>query len=63
MNCIVNIDVDEIEPAFRRAVAAGAKLEGEVQSYHWGQLATLSDPFGHGFCLLRMPTKRYNDIT
>jgi len=54
--------VDDIEPAVRRAVTAGARLEGQIQSFHWGRLATMSDPFGHGFCLLQMLGKSYSDL-
>jgi uncharacterized glyoxalase superfamily protein PhnB len=45
--------VDEIEMAVRNALAAGARLEGEVQTFDWGRQATLSDPFGHGLCFLQ----------
>jgi predicted enzyme related to lactoylglutathione lyase len=46
--------VDDIDAAVERARAAGATLEGEVQSYEWGRLAPMSDPFGHGFCLIQL---------
>lgn len=45
--------VDDISAAVERAVGAGATLEGEVTSDRWGHLATMSDPFGHGFCLVQ----------
>ena len=44
--------VDDLEVATHQALAAGAELEGELQSFDWGRQATLSDPFGHGFCLV-----------
>lgn len=57
----VHIDfvVEELRAAVKRAVSAGAKQEGEVQSFSWGCLATMSDPFGHGFCLLQFTDTRY----
>lgn len=54
--------VDDVEAAVGRAVAAGATLEGEVQAFDWGRLATLADPFGHGFCLVELSTGGY-DVT
>lgn len=59
----LDFQVEDIEAAVERAVAAGAKLEGKVQSYRWGRLATLSDPFGHGFCLLQFLGRGYDDPT
>lgn len=52
--------VDDVPAAVARAVAAGAKLEGEIQSYGWGRQATLSDPFGHGFCVLQFSSRGYD---
>ena len=48
----LDFEVDDVSAAVERAVTAGAKLEGAIQSFSWGRQATLSDPFGHGFCLL-----------
>lgn len=54
--------VDEISAAVERAQAAGARLEGEIQSFSWGRQATLSDPFGHGFCLLQFSSGGYDAV-
>lgn len=54
--------VADIEAAVNRAVNAHAKLEGEIQAFNWGRLATLSDPFGHGFCLIQFVGKGYDEI-
>ena len=54
--------VDEVESAVNRAVAAGAMLEGEIQNFNWGRIATLSDPFGHGLCLLEFLGKGYDEV-
>jgi predicted enzyme related to lactoylglutathione lyase len=54
--------VDDLESAVNRAVAAGAMLEGAIQTFNWGRIATLSDPFGHGFCLLQFVGKGYDEV-
>lgn len=48
----LDIAVDEIGPAIKRAQAAGAVVESDVQTYAWGHIAFMADPFGHGFCLV-----------
>jgi uncharacterized glyoxalase superfamily protein PhnB len=57
----LDFTVDDITAAVQRAVTAGALLEGGIQSYRWGHLATLSDPFGHGFCLLQFTGQGYDE--
>lgn len=54
--------VNDIEAAVRRATAAGAISEGETQSFEWGSMANLSDPFGHGFCLLQFGSNDYDEV-
>ena len=54
--------VDALEPALRRAVAAGALQEGKIHETPWGRLAVLSDPFGHGLCLLEFTARGYDAI-
>jgi uncharacterized glyoxalase superfamily protein PhnB len=54
--------VEDLSGAIERAIHAGATLEGTVQSYAWGHLAMLSDPFGHGFCLLQLVGKGYDEV-
>ena len=54
--------VEDVESAANRAVAAGATLEGEIQTFNWGRIATLSDPFGHGFCLLQFAGIGYDEV-
>lgn len=56
----LDFEVDDIAIAVDRALAAGAKLEGPIQSFSWGRQATLSDPFGHGFCLLQLSGRGYD---
>jgi catechol 2,3-dioxygenase-like lactoylglutathione lyase family enzyme len=54
--------VEALEPALRRAVAAGALHEGKIHEAPWGRLAVLSDPFGHGLCLLEFNARGYDAI-
>jgi len=53
--------VDDLTAAVERALRAGAKLEGGIGAFSWGRLATLSDPFGHGFCLLQFLGAGYDE--
>lgn len=57
----LDFEVDDVAVAVRRAVTAGAKLESEIQTYSWGRLVTMSDPFGHGFCLLQFSNGSYDE--
>ncbi len=52
--------VDDVFATVERAVGVGAKLEGEIQSFPWGHLAIMSDPFGHGFCVLQFSSAGYD---
>jgi predicted enzyme related to lactoylglutathione lyase len=54
--------VDDLEVALARAVGAGARTEGEVGNHDWGRIAYLCDPFGHGFCLIQMSGRGYDEI-
>ncbi len=54
--------VDDIQSAVKRAVAAGATVEAAVEQHAYGKLAILSDPFGHGFCLLQFEGRGYDEI-
>jgi lactoylglutathione lyase len=38
-------------------------LEGGIQSFNWGRMAFMSDPFGHGFCLLEFIGEGYDEAT
>lgn len=54
--------VAAIEPAITRALAAGATLEHPVKQEPHGRLALLRDPFGHGFCLLQLQRRGYDEL-
>ena len=52
----------DVEAAVERAVAAGARREGEIASQVWGRMALMSDPFGNGFCLIEFVGRGYDEI-
>jgi len=54
--------VADLQAALARARDAGAILEGEVRTAAWGRIATLGDPFGHGFCLIEFLNRGYDEI-
>ncbi len=54
--------VPEVDAAIARAQRAGAQLEGPVRTHTWGRIALLSDPFGHGFCLIEFLGRGYDEI-
>lgn len=54
--------VPDIDGAITRATSAGARLESEVSEHAYGKLALLSDPFGHGFCLLEFKGRGYDEL-
>jgi predicted enzyme related to lactoylglutathione lyase len=54
--------VADLDEAVARAVAAGATLERPPSQHAYGRLALLSDPFGHGFCLLEFRGKGYDEL-
>jgi len=54
--------VADIDAALARAVAAGAALECPVRERRWGKIAVLSDPFGHGFCLIQFSDAGYDAL-
>ncbi len=58
----VDVVVDDVEAAIARAVAAGAHAETEIRVNPWGKIAILSDPFGHGFCLIEFLGRGYDEI-
>jgi predicted enzyme related to lactoylglutathione lyase len=58
----LDFEVDDVPAAVDRSVAAGAILEGDIGSFSWGHQATLSDPFGNGFCVLRFTRGDYDEV-
>jgi predicted enzyme related to lactoylglutathione lyase len=57
----VDFVVEEIAQARARAVAAGARVESEIESYRWGRVVLMSDPFGNGFCLVEIDAQGFDE--
>jgi predicted enzyme related to lactoylglutathione lyase len=53
--------VDDLETALQRARAAGATVESAVSDHAWGSFLVLSDPFGHGVCLVQFKGRGYDE--
>ncbi len=58
----LDFEVEDIEASVQRALAAGAKLEDEIQTFPWGRIAKMSDPFGNGFCILQFTGGGYDEV-
>jgi predicted enzyme related to lactoylglutathione lyase len=58
----LDIVVDDIGAALARAVDAGARVEQGVRTAVWGKIAVLTDPFGHGLCLIEFLNRGYDEI-
>ena len=58
----LDVVVNDVDAAVRRAVRAGAVLEQDVRINVWGKIAMLADPFGHGFCLIQFLNRGYDEI-
>jgi len=52
--------VGDLEAAIERSRSAGATSEGGVREFEWGRIASMSDPFGHGFCLIQFSAIGYD---
>lgn len=53
--------VDDITKATQRALGAGAVQETGCIEWRGSKCVTLSDPFGHGFCLIEFSGETYSD--
>jgi catechol 2,3-dioxygenase-like lactoylglutathione lyase family enzyme len=58
----LDVVVDDLDGAVRRAVDAGATLEREAAPAPWGRHAILADPFGHGFCIIQLTAEGYDAL-
>ena len=54
--------VDDLDSAVTKAQRAGARLEVGPETFEWGRQATLSDPFGHGLCLIEWSGQGYDAV-
>jgi predicted enzyme related to lactoylglutathione lyase len=57
-----DIVVEDLEAAVMRAVTAGAVVEQPSRDAEYGRIAMLSDPFGHGFCLIQFNAEGYDAL-
>ena len=57
----LDVVVDDVDAAVARAVAAGAG-SNPAATHAWGRIAHLSDPFGHGICLLQFLGRGYDEL-
>ncbi|MEO5862642.1 MAG: VOC family protein [Burkholderiales bacterium] len=55
--------VEDISASINQAQRAGAQLEGMLQTFQWGKMANFADPFGHGFCLIELVGRGYDEIS
>lgn len=58
----LDVVVDDLEAALSRAVSAGARAETEIRTTSWGKIVGVSDPFGHGLCLIEFLGRGYDEI-
>ncbi len=54
MTLTINIDVPDL--------GAGAVLKAAARDAPYGKIAMLADPFGHGFCLVRLNRQGYDAL-
>lgn len=59
----LDVVVEDVDSAVQRAVAAGARLEDPAATHDWGRIAHLSDPFGHGICIMQFLGRGYDALT
>lgn len=57
-----DVVVEDLEAALARALAAGARREGDIRQASWGRIVTVSDPFGHAWCLIQFLGRGYDEI-
>ncbi|KAG1357527.1 hypothetical protein G6F61_014564 [Rhizopus arrhizus] len=59
----LDVVVEDVDRAVDQAVAAGARLEDPAASHAWGRIAHLSDPYGHGICILQFLGRGYDELS
>jgi predicted enzyme related to lactoylglutathione lyase len=58
----LDVTVEDLDAVLERATAAGATVEQVPTKVPYGRLATLADPFGHGFCLIEFNARGYDAL-
>ena len=59
----LDLVVPDVDLALTRAIAAGARIERPAADAAFGRIATLRDPFGHGFCLIELVDGGYDNVS
>ncbi|MBS0331866.1 MAG: VOC family protein [Proteobacteria bacterium] len=59
----LDVVVEDLDAALARALAAGAVQEGGIRTGTWGRIVVISDPFGHGLCLLQFLNRGYDEVS
>jgi catechol 2,3-dioxygenase-like lactoylglutathione lyase family enzyme len=59
----LDIAVPDVAAARARALAAGARAEGDISDHVWGRMARLADPYGHGVCLIEFRGRGYDALS
>jgi predicted enzyme related to lactoylglutathione lyase len=52
--------VEDVEASVAKVIAAGGRLDREIQDRIYGRMANVADPFGNGLCLLEMHGRGYD---
>lgn len=52
--------VDDLDATLARAVAAGAMPQGDPRDLPFGRIVVVSDPFGHGLCIIQLSESGYD---
>lgn len=55
----LDLVVDDLAAATRRALAAGAVQESPCVEWRGSKCISFADPFGHGFCLIEFAGESY----
>lgn len=58
----LDLVVNDVDTALAKAVAAGARVSAAARDHVYGRLASLRDPFGHGFCLIAFTADGYHAV-
>jgi predicted enzyme related to lactoylglutathione lyase len=58
----LDVVVGDLEASLARAQSAGAQAETEIRNTSWGKIVGVSDPFGHGLCLIEFRGRGYDEI-
>jgi len=58
----LDFQVDDIDAAVARLLPLGAQLEAPIHERRWGRMASMADPFGHGFDLLEFRGRGYDEV-